>query len=53
MSTIKRTYSVSFTVHGETPPKREIVKASSKKDVKSELLTLGHNVDEIVSCHEK
>lgn len=53
MSNIMRTYRVSFSENGKTPIKTETIEATSKIDVKSRLLALGYDVDEIVSCYEK
>lgn len=52
MSNIMKKYRVTFTVHGETKVKTQIVNATSKKDVKSSLLPCGYDVDEIVTCNE-
>ena len=52
MSNIMRKYRVTFTVNGDTKVKKEIVNATSKKEVKSSLLPCGYDVAEIVTCHE-
>ena len=46
-------YRVTFTVYGEVEVKIEIVDATSEKDVRSRLLPLGYDVQEIVTCYEK
>ena len=52
MSNIMRTYKVSFTENGKIPINTETIQATSKKDVKSRLLALGYNIDEIITCYE-
>ncbi len=57
MSKERKTYEVKFTVKNKTPLQEEVISApigiiKTRNDIKSYLLPLGYDVDEIMSYKE-